>query len=212
MADDPPADDAADPAPDALSGRDARYRMIATAAQLFQRHGYHAVGFRRLIEESGAPRGSIYHHFPGGKEQLAVEAVELSGAALVRAVERFASQATDITELLDGLAELLAGWLESSRFEAGCPVATVALECAPGIDAITDACREVFRRWVGVLSERLVEEGWGEQEARDFAITAVAAVEGALLIARVERDAEPVRAVARQLGRRSRPAAEHASS
>jgi TetR/AcrR family transcriptional repressor of lmrAB and yxaGH operons len=186
------------------SGSDAKTRMTATAARLFQRYGYHAVGFRRIVEESGAPRGSIYHHFPGGKEQLAVDAIELSGRALLRTVETVSVEGDDVTAVLEGLAERLAGWLESSAFEAGCPVATVALECAPGIDAITATCRDVFRSWVEVLRGRLVAEGWGEDEARDFATTIVSAVEGALLLARVERDATPVRRVLRDLARRAR--------
>jgi TetR/AcrR family transcriptional regulator, lmrAB and yxaGH operons repressor len=176
--------------------------MTATAARLFQRHGYQAVGFRRIVEESGAPRGSIYHHFPGGKEQLAVEAVALSGDALVRTIEQVAAEAQDVAGLLEGLADVMSGWLETSAFEGGCPVATVALECAPTIEAITVACREVFRRYVEVLRVRLVEEGWDDDEARDLATTIVAAVEGSLLIARVEQDTTPLRAVLRDLARR----------
>lgn len=177
--------------------------MVATAAHLFQRHGYHAVGFRRIVDESGAPRGSIYHHFPGGKEQLAVEAVERSGSALVRTVERIAADAPDVAGVLERLADLLADSLESSSYEAGCPVATVALECAPGTSSITRACQQVFRGWIGVLTDRLIDEGWGEADARDFATTVVAAVEGGLLLARVESDAEPLRAVLRDLARRA---------
>lgn len=181
---------------------DAKTRMTATAAQLFQRHGYHAVGFRRIVDESGAPRGSIYHHFPGGKEELAVAAVALSGAAMARTIEQVTAEADDVAGVLDGLAEVLAGWLEASAFEAGCPVATVALECAPGVDAITAACREVFRGWIALLRGRLVDEGWTPQEAGDLATTIVAAVEGSLLLARVERDATPLRAVLRDLAGR----------
>lgn len=182
----------------------ARERMVVTAARLFQRHGYHAVGFRRIVEESGAPRGSIYHHFPGGKEQLGAEAVQLSGAALVHSVERLARDAPDVAGVLEGIGGLLAGWLESSEFEAGCPVATVALECAPASGPVTDACREVFRGWCAVLTERLVDEGWSRADASARATTIVAAIEGALLLARVERDATPVRTITRDLARSTR--------
>jgi TetR/AcrR family transcriptional regulator, lmrAB and yxaGH operons repressor len=187
--------------PDGMA--DSRARMVGTAALLFQRHGYHAVGFRRIVEESGAPRGSIYHHFPGGKEQLGAEAVERSGAALLRTVEQVAAEADDVAGLLTGLGEVLAGWLESSGFEAGCPVATVALECAPDVAAITEACRGVFRGWVDLLAAALRAEGWAEGEAGDLALTVVAAVEGALILARVERDVAPLRAVLRDLARRA---------
>ncbi len=181
-----------------------RERMVQTAARLFQRHGYHAVGFRRIIEESEAPRGSIYHHFPQGKEQLGAEAITWSGGALVRTVGQIAASHDDIAGTLEELGERLAGWLESSGFADGCPVATVALEVAPTDGPVTDACRDVFRDWVVVLRDRLHEEGWEPDAARAFATTIVAAIEGALLLARVERDATPVRTIARDLAARAR--------
>lgn len=183
---------------------DARERMVQTAARLFQRHGYHAVGFRRIVEVSEAPRGSIYHHFPQGKGQLGAEAVAWSGSALVRSVSQIAASQDDIAGVLEALGERLAGWLEDSDFAAGCPVATVALELAPADGPVTDACRDVFRNWTEVLRDRLTDEGWEPAAASDFATTVVAALEGALLLARVERDATPVRTVARDLAARAR--------
>jgi TetR/AcrR family transcriptional regulator, lmrAB and yxaGH operons repressor len=183
---------------------DARDRMVTTAAMLFQRHGYNAVGFRRIVEESGAPRGSIYHHFPGGKEQLGVEAIKRSGEALVRTVERVTATNEDVAGILEELGELLAGWLESSEFQAGCPVATVALECAPETTSVTDACRTIFRSWIEVVADRLEVEGWEPQAAQAYAATTVAAIEGALILARVERDATVLRTVTKDLAQRTR--------
>ena len=130
---------------------DTKTRMTVAAAQLFQRHGYHAVGFRRIVEESGAPRGSIYHHFPGGKEQLAVEAVALSGAAMLRTIEQVTAEAADVAGMLEGLAEVLAGWLETSAFEAGCPVALMHHRPMP--QGRTDVLIEVYD-W---LEDRIAE-------------------------------------------------------
>jgi TetR/AcrR family transcriptional regulator, lmrAB and yxaGH operons repressor len=177
----------------------ARDRMVRTAAQLFRRHGYHAVGFRRIVEEAGAPRGSIYHHFPGGKEQLATEAVQFAGRALVREVDRAAGDAGDLASAMVALGDLLADALEASDFADGCPVATVALETTAEVPAVATACRAVLRDWVRVLADHLGAEGWEPDDATAFATTIVAAFEGALLLARVERDVAPLRTVAAQL-------------
>ncbi len=194
-----------DPAPLRHGGAAGpRDRMVRVAARLFQRHGYHAVGFRRIVEDAEASRGSIYHHFPEGKTQLGSEAIAWSGSALLRTVEQVAAAQPDIAGCLTELGERLAGWLESSGFADGCPVATVALEVAPSPGPLTEACRDVFRGWVAVLRDRLRDEGWDHEAAEGFATTIVAAFEGALLLARVERDAAPLRAVARDLARRAR--------
>lgn len=182
---------------------DARQRMVQSAARLFRRHGYHAVGFRRIIDESGAPRGSIYHHFPGGKEQLGVEAVRFSGAALIRQVRRVAGEEAEVAAALELLGEQLADLLEASDYADGCPVATVALECSSGPASVAQACRDVLREWVGVLAARLVEEGWEAEAAHRFSVTIVAAFEGALLMAKAERDTAPVRTVAAELAMRA---------
>ncbi|MCC5950147.1 MAG: TetR/AcrR family transcriptional regulator [Nitriliruptoraceae bacterium] len=184
---------------DAAPATSARDRMVATAAQLFRRHGYHAVGFRRIVEEADAPRGSIYHHFPDGKEQLAAEALHASGGALVRMVERLTGEAGTVAEAVVTLGELLATDLERSRFADGCPVATVALEVAPEDTPVSRACAVVFRTWITVVRDRLVAEGWSEERSQAFATTTVAAMEGALLLARVERDADTIRTVAATL-------------
>jgi TetR/AcrR family transcriptional repressor of lmrAB and yxaGH operons len=174
----------------------SRDRMVVTAARLFRRHGYHAVGFRRIVEESGAPRGSIYHHFPGGKEQLAAEAVRHAGSALVRQVDRAVAETGDLPAALEALGELFADLLDASGLEDGCPVATVALECTPDPEVVATACREVLRDWVRVLADHLGDRGWSPERAEALGTTVVAAFEGALLLAKVERDTTAVRTVA----------------
>lgn len=173
--------------------------MVVTAAQLFRRHGYQAVGFRRIVEEAGAPRGSIYHHFPGGKEQLAIEAVQLAGRTLVRQVDRAAGEAADLASAMEALGEVLASSLEASDYADGCPIATVALETATDVPSVAEACRAVLRDWVAVLTDHLGAEGWSPQDAGALATTIVAAFEGAWLLGKVERDAAPIRTVAAQL-------------
>src|SRR3954462_5636802 len=104
---------------------DSRNRMIESAALLFREHGYSGTGFRDVIEHSGAPRGSIYHHFPGGKAELATETVRYAGAAIAAEIERLARDGDAVAVL-----RAFVGWwrhlLERSDFRAGCPVVAVA--------------------------------------------------------------------------------------
>lgn len=180
-------------------GANSRQRMVETAARLFRRQGYHRTGFRQIIEVSGSPRGSIYHHFPGGKADVAVDAVA-HGAAQVRdALDRIAAASPSSAELIRGFAAALAAGLEDSGFRDGCPVATVALECAPEEEGIADACRDAFRSWQRVFADALGREGVAAADADARGRLVVAAMEGALLLCRVERSTHPLREVADQV-------------
>src|SRR5687767_4299576 len=100
---------------------DARQRMVRTMSRLLQRQGFHATGLNQVVTESQAPKGSIYHHFPGGKEQLTIEAITTSGAGMAKgmaaALASGASAGVAIRSLIDGSAKAL----ERSGFEQGCP-------------------------------------------------------------------------------------------
>lgn len=178
---------------------DARARMVETASRLFQRQGYHRTGFRQIIETSGAPRGSIYHHFPGGKEEVAVQAVALSGSRIRQAIEQAAATSDTSGKMVRRVATAMAGWLERSGFRDGCPVATVALECAPESEVITDACRDAFRSWQRSFAEVLQREGLPAGVAEHRACLVVACIEGALILSRAEGSTRPLLDVADEL-------------
>src|SRR5271157_4560372 len=108
----------------------ARSDAIATAARLFHHQGYHGTGLAQVLAESGSPKGSFYFHFPGGKEQLAVEAVEASSAGVERLITRAAERAHDAADVVRRVGRAIARWLEESNFEEGCAVATLAAEAA----------------------------------------------------------------------------------
>jgi TetR/AcrR family transcriptional regulator, lmrAB and yxaGH operons repressor len=175
--------------------RDARRRMVQTMGRLMQRQGFHATGLNQVLAESGAPRGSMYHHFPAGKEQLAAEAVTASGAFLAAVIETtLASKetaGTAIRAVIDGMA---AG-VERSSFEQGCPIATVALETASDSEVIRQACTSVFASWEAHIAHRLEADGWKPAEAASTATAVLAAMEGGLLLARTRHDPAPLRAV-----------------
>jgi TetR/AcrR family transcriptional repressor of lmrAB and yxaGH operons len=170
-----------------------RDRMIATALRLFQRDGYAATGWRGLVEAAGTPWGSAHHHFPGGKEQLGVEAVALGSAGVLAALEDCLTRKPDVASAVQAWFAVAAENLTTSQYECGCPVATVALETAATVPALGEACATAFRSWTDRLTAALVEAGLPKRRASDLAGHTVATLEGALLLARSWRDIRPVK-------------------
>jgi AcrR family transcriptional regulator len=176
---------------------DSRNRMIQSAALLFRENGYSGTGFRDVIEHSGAPRGSIYHHFPGGKEQLAAETAAWAAAVIERRIERAAANGNPVVAL-DMFVDAWREVLEDSNFRAGCPIVAVAAEADAGSTATT-AAAAAFGRWQDLIAHALLDAGVGRTDSRRLATLVVAAIEGAILLCRVRRDIRPLRDVHRAL-------------
>jgi TetR/AcrR family transcriptional repressor of lmrAB and yxaGH operons len=166
--------------------------IVRTAAVLFRRQGYAATGTNEIVAVSGAPKGSLYHYFPQGKEQIAQAAVEHAGGLVRATLTRLLDQEPTPGAALRAYAVLLAGWLRESHFQDGCPITTTLLELAPGSRAVTDAGRVAFDGWTGVLAQALVASGASGEQARRLATLAIAALEGSLVLARVQQDTAPV--------------------
>lgn len=173
--------------------------MIATAAVLLRRQGYAATGWRQVVADSATPWGSQAHHFPGGKQQLATEAIDRSGQQYEQAL-RAALSSVHPADAVAGWADLAALALERSGWADGCPVATVALETAHQSDEIASACERAFRSWREALADSMVDHGLAPADAADLAVLVLASIEGALVLARTSRSQEPLRTVGRQLG------------
>lgn len=178
---------------------ETKRRMLETAAELFRRRGYHGTGLNQVLEESGAPRGSLYFHFPGGKQELAVSAVDVSGRAIGRGIEHLLESSDDAGEAIARVVQFVAADLRDSGWERGCPVGTVAMDASLTSEPVRETCGEILAEWVDVVQRRLVVTGCGEQVAREQALLAVSAIEGALMLAKAQRDTEPLEAVARRL-------------
>lgn len=167
----------------------ARGDAITAAADLFRRQGYAATGLEEVLEVSGAPKGSFYHHFPGGKEQLALDALAYSGGRVRALVDHLAETAPTAGALVAAIAATQAANLRDSDYTLGCPVATVALELAGTSEEVATASSAAFDSWTEPLADRLRETGHGDAEAARLARWALAGLEGALLLARAARDA-----------------------
>jgi TetR/AcrR family transcriptional repressor of lmrAB and yxaGH operons len=166
--------------------------MIEAAMRLLQRDGYAATSWRGVVEEAGTPWGSAHHHFPGGKEQLAAAAVQLGSDLVVAALEDSLDRSETVGDAVRLWFAVSAKNLKQSRYRGGCPVATVALETAPGSTALTAVCAASLRHWQAILAARLRAEGVTVGRARELATLVVANLEGSLLVARVAQSTEPI--------------------
>jgi len=170
--------------------------MLDTAAGLFGKQGYHATGLNQLTAEGGAPKGSLYFHFPGGKEQLAAEALAASSEGIREELAAAFDTAETPADAVDTVIGLFARNLTDSDFREGCPLTNVALDAAAGSEPIRRACVEGFGSWEDVIATSLAAHGI---HSPTLPTAILATVEGALMLAKTRRDTAPLYAVARHL-------------
>ena len=176
-----------------------RERLIATGARLFRERGVTGTGLLSVLETARAPRGSLYHHFPGGKDELVVAALRFEADRVTTDLQTLVGAVPDPGAATRQFADALATELERTDFKLGCPVSTAALELAAESDAVREVCADAYDRWQQLLSEQLERSGLPAQEAQNKAEVTLAAIEGALLLARARRDGDIVRRVASAL-------------
>ena len=186
-------------------GERTRRRMVRGAAQLLRQRGYTGTGFREVIELTGAPRGSIYHHFPGGKAQLAEEAVAYAGEAARQVIDD-ALVAGDPVRALRAFVELWRADFERSEGAAGCPIVAVAVETHDDAPELLEAAAGAFAAWQDAFAASLRRAGVGRARSARLAALVVAAVEGAIVLSRAEGDPSPLLDVAAELERTLRDA------
>lgn len=176
-----------------------RQPIVDSAVTLFRRQGYAGTGLNDIVDASGAPKGSLYHYFPGGKASIAVAAVEEAGRRVADTMSSLAQQSASTGDLLRRHARLLAGWMRRSGFRDGCPISTVLLELAPADRAVAEAGRKAYAARVAVLRDKLIADGAAPVEADRLAVLCVAALQGALIQARVERSGGAIETAAAAL-------------
>jgi AcrR family transcriptional regulator len=181
--------------------RPPRERMVHSAAQLIRRHGVSATGIREVVDHAAAPRGSVQHYFPGGKEQLVNEAVDWAGRYAARRVERFVSETTDPTpgKLFAAMVRQWTDSLRADGFEAGCPLVATAVDGAGMADSTRAHLIRALDGWRRPVTDALVDMGVPRRRAADLATLMISALEGAIILARVDRSVRPLNAVAREL-------------
>src|SRR5262245_24500073 len=170
---------------------DTRSKMIHAAAELFRQRGYHATTFSDVVRDSGAPRGSTYFHFPGGKAELAREATALAGDEMEELVDEAARHADDPGSLVRALAQIFASRFERSGYQSGCPIATMVLELAPRDEEFSAGFDSVFARWRAALMTRFEPLGAAPGRAGALAARTLSPRGGALLLRPAPRGTEP---------------------
>jgi AcrR family transcriptional regulator len=173
--------------------RTTRERIVETSAELFRTQGYNATGVKQIVTAAQAPFGSVYHFFPGGKEQLGAEAIVVSGAIYEQLIPAVFDPAPDP---VTGVRLFFAGAAEHLRetdYADACPIATVALEVSSVSEPMREACGQVFESWIRAGMRRFEREGVDSEQARELTIAMIAALEGAFVLARAQRTTEPLR-------------------
>ena len=177
-----------------------RERMVISAALLIRERGAHPTAIADVLEHSGAPRGSAYHYFPGGRTQLLCEAIDYAGEYIAAKIDKGATG----VDILDDLIADYRNQLIRTDYRAGCPVVAVAVEAGdPAKQAqaapVIDRAAAAFARWTDLIAQRLIEDGMPAQRAEELAMLTTTAIEGAIVVARASRDVKPLDLVHGQL-------------
>jgi TetR/AcrR family transcriptional repressor of lmrAB and yxaGH operons len=171
---------------------DSKGKTLAAAARLFRRQGYHGTALNDILDAGGSPRGSLYFHFPKGKEEIGEAALTLAGEAVRAAIAKAAETSENADVFLTRIARGMASDLERSDYKEGCPIATTALETAAQSDVLGAATGNVFRKWEHEIRRGLERFGMTSGDADLVATLVLSQLEGALLLARTYRSIEPM--------------------
>jgi AcrR family transcriptional regulator len=187
---------------DTCHSQPARERMVRSAGQLIRRKGVSGTGMREIVTEADAPRGSLQHYFPGGKEELVSDALLWMGDVAARRVRRCLSQLESRTPsaLLTSIVDTWRRDLTTEQFSAGCPLVAAAADTAATSEQLRQVLRRAFDGWLEPLSASLVDLGVPADRSSDLAVVTIAALEGAIILARIRRDLTPFDALVRELG------------
>jgi TetR/AcrR family transcriptional repressor of lmrAB and yxaGH operons len=178
-----------------MANKDTREYMIETTSGLVHRLGFHGTSLNEVLTESGAPRGSLYYHFPGGKEQLVLEATRQGVASVTQLLKEALADSPDPAEGVRAFVEAAAHVLRDSGYVFGCPVAPIILD-SPESSALAEVCQQALEEWQQVLVEGLGLAGIERGRAESLATMIVCGLEGGLILARARRDTAPLDAVA----------------
>jgi TetR/AcrR family transcriptional repressor of lmrAB and yxaGH operons len=171
---------------------DSKGKTLVAAATLFRQQGYHGTALHDILAAGGSPRGSLYFHFPRGKEEIGEAALGLAGDAVRQGIAK-AAEASDAEMFLVRIIRGMADDLERSGYSEGCPIATTALETAVQSEALGEACRNAFQKWELEIKRGLERFGMSPDDAEHVATMALSQAEGALLLARTYRSREPLK-------------------
>lgn len=176
-------------------GNKTRDSLIAAMIELLQSHGYAGAALNDIAALASAPRGSVYFHFPDGKEQLAIAAIEAAAAMVENQIDQACAQARSPLQVLTQAARTFGAVLQQSYFTKGCPLTAVAATLTDESPGLQRACAAGFERWIAMLAAHLKRTGIAPHRAAKIAEAALASIEGALVMARASRSLSPLESV-----------------
>jgi len=165
----------------------SRAALVDAAALLFRRQGYAATGVNQILESADVKAGSLYHHFPDGKQQLAAAVVDSAGSDIEARLRQFLDSGLPVTEIVDGWIDLMSSGLASDRRD-GCPIEPIATESVNASPLVREASARAFCNWRVAIAERLRTDGWTHSESESTALAVIALLEGALILSRIAGD------------------------
>ncbi len=177
-----------------------RERIIKAASDLMEGRGYHGTGLDEIVRKGSAPKGSIYHHFPGGKEEIAAEAIALAGRNVAERIRVNVLKRRSAGEAIRAFVDRMAFIVAASGFRSGSPLTTVASETASNSKRLNRACREAYTLIREAVGEKLYDYGFQGPEATALSTFITAAVEGGLILSRTYHSRTHLRTVAKLLG------------
>lgn len=180
-------------------------KLLDVTAFLLRTKGYNAMGLSDIIRESGIPKGSLYHHFPKGKEELSAAAITYSGTQMLAALKKLIDKSGNPIEGLYAFFDYYIDQLEESGFRKGCPLATVSLETASGVPMVQQACKKAFDDIQNLLQQNLQKHGASKKKAEQLATLTVASFEGSLLLSKARNETTPIRLMRDQLSEQLKP-------
>ena len=177
------------------SKSDTREKILETASLLFQKQGYHATGLNEIIKVSGAPKGSLYYHFPKGKEELALEAIKLVSNLIQKNIENGLSKIDEPIESIQAFIKELASGIQCDHFS----VSLLALETSCMSETLRKACNQAFESWIRIYATKLIQGGFDKEKAQTLARVIQLMIEGALTISTAKKDTTTLLIVAEQI-------------
>src|ERR1043165_2002306 len=171
---------------------DSKAKTLTAAVKLFRQQGYHGSALHDILAAGGAPRGSLYFHFPKGKEEIGAAALSLIGEAVRQAIVKAAEKSDNAESFLVRIIRAMASDLERSDYREGCPIATTALETAAQSEVLGAATRTAFQKWELEIKRGLFRFGLTSGDADLVATMVLSQLEGALLLARTYRSLAPI--------------------
>jgi TetR/AcrR family transcriptional regulator, lmrAB and yxaGH operons repressor len=171
----------------------SRAALVDTAAVLFRRQGYAATGVNQILDTADVKAGSLYHHFPNGKQELAAAVVDHVGADIERRLREFLDSELPVADIVDGWIDLMASGLSSDHRD-GCPIEPIATESVNASPQVRDASARAFGGWCLAVADRLRTDDWPEEEAEQTALAVIALIEGALILSRISGNVDALNA------------------